>query len=101
MPRSSAEVICVHRIPHPTSLTIASAPPVEHGTGQACKDDLPDGHSEIFLRKGLDDPNQPERTREIGFYAHAAHASARADACAGNQIFEEPVTRLIQFSHTS
>jgi len=47
---------------------------VERGTGRACKDDLPDGHSEIFLRRGLDDPNQSGTIEEISFYAHATPA---------------------------
>ena len=44
----------VHRIPRPTSVTIAIRPSCGRGTGRGHKDDLPDGRSEIFLRKGLD-----------------------------------------------
>jgi hypothetical protein len=36
---------------------------------RACRDDLPDAHSEIFLRKGLDGPNQIESVDEIAVYA--------------------------------
>src|SRR6516165_10727761 len=50
----------VHRIPHPNVRDDAYAPLSGNGTGRACRDDLPDGHSEIFLRKGLDHPNQIE-----------------------------------------
>jgi hypothetical protein len=32
---------------------------------------LPDGLSEIFLARGLDDPNQFESPHEIEFLAHA------------------------------
>jgi hypothetical protein len=38
---------------------------------QACKDDLPDGHSEIFFALRLDTPNQVELPEENSFSAHA------------------------------
>jgi hypothetical protein len=38
---------------------------------RACRDDLPDAHSEIFLRKGLDGPNQLELVGEIRVCAHS------------------------------
>jgi hypothetical protein len=44
----------VHRIPHPTFVTIAKRPSYRGGTARSCRDDLPDGHSEIFLQEGLD-----------------------------------------------
>ena len=50
----------VHRIPRSTSVTIAKRPSYRARDGRACRDDLPDGHSGIFLRKGLDRPNQIE-----------------------------------------
>ena len=40
--------------PAPTSVTFAKRPSVWDGMGRACRDDLPDGESGIFLRKGLD-----------------------------------------------
>ena len=44
----------VHRIPRPTSVTIAIRPSCGHRMARGHKDDLPDGESELFLRKGLD-----------------------------------------------
>jgi hypothetical protein len=44
----------VHRIPHPTFVTIAKRPSYRGGTAPTCRDDLPDGHSEIFLQRRLD-----------------------------------------------
>jgi hypothetical protein len=46
---------------------------------RAYRDDLPDGHREIFLRKGLDTPNQIELPDEIGFCAHAISQAAKAE----------------------
>jgi hypothetical protein len=43
----------VHRIPPRVRDDRASAP-LWGGTGRACRDDLPDGHSKIFLEMGLD-----------------------------------------------
>jgi hypothetical protein len=40
--------------PAPTSVTFAKRPSVWDRTGRACRDDLPDGESGIFLREGLD-----------------------------------------------
>jgi|SRR5579872_3185617 len=43
----------VHRIPHPTFVTIRETPLFEgRGTGRACKDDLPDDAREIFWTSG-------------------------------------------------
>jgi hypothetical protein len=54
----------VHRIPHSTSVTTRNAPPIEAGwDGIAI--DLMKKQSRIFLRTGLDDPNQLERICEI------------------------------------
>jgi hypothetical protein len=55
----------VHRIPRTTLVTIAKRPSYRARDGRACRDDLPDGPSEIFLRKGLDHPNQLESAGEI------------------------------------
>jgi hypothetical protein len=44
----------VHRIPRPTSVTIAIRPSCGDGMARGLKDDLPDGQSELFLREGLD-----------------------------------------------
>ena len=38
---------------NPTSVTIAKRPSGGHRMARACRDDLPDGVSEIFLREGL------------------------------------------------
>jgi hypothetical protein len=43
----------VHRIP-PRVRDDSRSAPHPGGTGRACRDDLPDGLSEIFLREGLD-----------------------------------------------
>src|ERR1700740_102606 len=56
----------VHRIRHPTFVTIRETPLFEgRGTGRACKDDLPDGESEIFFSRGLDGRISVDRKREI------------------------------------
>ena len=47
---------------------------------RACRDDLPDGHSEIFFASGLDDPNQVESLQENSFSAHAIARSKDAKA---------------------
>jgi hypothetical protein len=45
--------------------------------GRACRDDLPDGESEIFFARGLDDPNHAEMAREIGLCAQALWRAGR------------------------
>jgi hypothetical protein len=55
--------------------------------GRACRDDLPDGHSGIFLQKGLDHPNQPERIREISFYAQPIWRAVRPQAASLPRVF--------------
>jgi hypothetical protein len=37
--------------------------------GRACRDDLPDGESGIFLSGGLDDPNHVDLVQQIRVYA--------------------------------
>ena len=60
-PNIARQSMCrVHRIPRSTLVTIAKRPSYRARDGRACRDDLPDGHSGIFLRKGLDRPNQIE-----------------------------------------
>src|SRR5437667_5772914 len=44
----------VHRIPHPTSVTIAIRPSCGHETAETSGVDLPDETSEIFFPRGLD-----------------------------------------------
>ena len=39
------------------------------GMTRVCRDDLPDGASEIFLPRGLDDPNQLEKSQQISLHA--------------------------------
>jgi hypothetical protein len=60
------------RPPHPAPrfVTIASRPSCRGGTAGACRDDLPDGRNEIFLREGLDWRNQLELLQEIRLCAH-------------------------------
>jgi hypothetical protein len=43
----------VHRIPHPTLMTLRNAP-LSGQDGASCRNDLPDGLSEIFFSRGLD-----------------------------------------------
>ena len=45
---------------HPAFVTTAKRPSCRERTGRAGRTDLPDGESEIFFAKGLDDPNQIE-----------------------------------------
>ena len=52
--RSSRRYHRVHRIPRPTSVTIAIRPSCGRGMEQAGSADLPDGVSEIFMRRELD-----------------------------------------------
>ena len=72
----------VHRIPHPTSVTIAIRPSDRGGMGRACRDDLPDGESGKFFRKGLDDPNQLESTGVFALKPHAANLRRARDTTA-------------------
>ena len=53
--------IRVHRIP-PRVGDVAQRPSCRAGTGRACRDDLPDGESGIFLQMGLDRPKVRGRT---------------------------------------
>jgi hypothetical protein len=48
----------VHRIPRPTSVTIAKRPSWRARDGEACRNDLPDGESEKFFADGLDRPRK-------------------------------------------
>jgi len=86
---SRAFVFCaarVHRIPHPTSVTIAKRPSC--GTGWATDaGDLRQRPSKLFFGTGLDDPNQLEMVQQIGFYAHVvfmALPACRRDAARKN-----------------
>jgi hypothetical protein len=63
----------VHRIPLHVR-DDRERPSERSGTGRACRDDLPDETSGIFLSKGLDDPNHVDPARQIGFCAQAAGA---------------------------
>jgi hypothetical protein len=60
---------CVHRIPHPNVRDDAYAPLSGNGMARACRDDLPDEHSEIFFVEGLDRPNQFELPEEFCCFA--------------------------------
>jgi hypothetical protein len=62
--RSSTRRQSVHRIPLPTSVTIAIRPSCGNGMAGISGGDLPDGTSEIFFRGGLDDPNRVESPHE-------------------------------------
>ena len=44
----------VHRIPHPTSVTIAIRPSCGHEMARGYRDDLPDEQNGIFFARGLD-----------------------------------------------
>jgi hypothetical protein len=59
----------VHRIPYPTSVTIAIRPSC--GTGwRRCRSDLGESRTEMFLQNGLDSPNQIDPLQQIRFFAH-------------------------------
>ena len=45
---------------------------------RACRDDLPDGLSEIFLQRGLDDPNQFESPQQIRFCAQTRKSAGHS-----------------------
>jgi hypothetical protein len=59
----------VHRIPHPTIVTIAKRP-LSRRDARKGATDLPDGTSGIFFTWGLDHPNQIESFHEIAVLAH-------------------------------
>src|SRR3954451_25460143 len=61
--------ISVHRIPCPTSVTIAIRPSRVGRDGASCRVDLGSWRSRIFFRKGLDHPNHVDREREFRAYA--------------------------------
>jgi hypothetical protein len=65
----------VHRIPRQQIVTTAKRPSIGHGTARGYKDDLPDGQSEIFLRKGVDSRLSVDWAREIRFLAQASAAT--------------------------
>ena len=52
--RSSVRQVRVHRIPRPTSVTIAIRPSWRVRDGAGCKGDLGLRRSNLFLRAGLD-----------------------------------------------
>jgi hypothetical protein len=54
----------------PAFVTIAIRPSYRERTGRTGSADLPDGLSEIFLREGLDDPNQLEMFAKNRLFAH-------------------------------
>jgi hypothetical protein len=70
----------VHRIPRSTSVTIAKRPSYRARDGRACRDDLPDRHSGIFLRKGLDSPNQLEIACDFNLFAQERRAASSLPA---------------------
>src|SRR6266404_605495 len=59
--------IRVHRIPLPTSVTIASRPSSRERDRRKEATDLGLAQSGIFLQTGLDDPNRIELLDEIAF----------------------------------
>ena len=61
----------VHRIPRPTSVTIASRPSCGHETAETSGGDLPDETSEIFFARGLDTKSAqlPRRANQCGYFA--------------------------------
>jgi hypothetical protein len=61
----------VHRIPRQQIVTTAKRPSIGHGTARSCRDDLPDGQSEIFLREGVDSRLSVDLVREIRFLAQS------------------------------
>jgi len=65
--------------PAPRFVTIGRNVPLSRdGTARTSIYDLPDEQSGIFLRRGLDDPNQVELPDEIAVRAHAIFKSTRA-----------------------
>jgi hypothetical protein len=61
----------VHRIPCPTSVTIAIRPSVGRDT-KSSRCDLGSAKTEIFLQRGLDCPNQTEKSQQIALAERAA-----------------------------
>jgi hypothetical protein len=64
--RSSAEQILVHRIPRPTSVTIAIRPSFRARDAGASKGDLPVGESKIFLNEGMDRSKREQGDLPVG-----------------------------------
>ncbi len=60
---------CGHRIPRPTSVTIAIRPSWWARDARQVASDLPDATSGIFLRQRVDSRLRLDRTEEIGFLA--------------------------------
>ena len=58
-----------HRIPHPTSVTIAKRPLIRGGIG-ASNHNFRKSETEIFLREGLDSPSRIEVVWKIGGLPH-------------------------------
>jgi hypothetical protein len=57
----------VHRIPRQRIVTTAKRPSYERGMARGFKDDLPDGQSEIFSARGVDNRISVDPVGEIRF----------------------------------
>jgi hypothetical protein len=92
----------VHRIPHPTSVTIAIRPSCEAGCAKDAGD-LGLRPSEIFFTAGLDDPNQIERLKEIGFLAQTQSPDLGDEGkefySAGRRVRFSPSSRVGHRAH--
>jgi hypothetical protein len=73
----------------PASVTIASRPSVGRD-GEGSRDDLGGAGSGIFLQRGLDCPNQLEKSRQIDLWAHGLVARVRLISASRR----EPLPRL-------
>src|SRR5436305_9545885 len=84
----------VHRIPCPTSVTIAKRPSRVGRDGGSSKDASTNEGSGIFLRRRLDDPNHVDPAREFRPYAHrsvrAPDAAQRAAMRRGALLIRGP-----------
>jgi hypothetical protein len=65
----------VHRIPCPTSVTIAIRPSWRAGNGRSSRTDLGVARRDLFSRRGLDGANQVDRAGKIRLFAHCGTRS--------------------------
>jgi hypothetical protein len=81
---------CVHCIPHPTFVTTRT-PLLSRRDGASRKFDLPDGESEIFFAKGLDNQNSQIAKLPVGQITSTSKSSLPA-------IFDETHPQFPQLS---
>ena len=84
----------VHRIPCPTSVTIAKRPSRVGRDGRVYRSDLGIARTEMFLQFGLDSPNHIDPVQEIRLNAHALVRSARS----GKSVIRQCTVTVITLS---